>query len=213
MKFQKGSIFRPEKDYYKIAGIILLVGCIQFLLAVNLAETQYPGYSTAKNVLSDLGGTLPPIEPSSLIFNLSIIILGILMIVSVYLILKSGGCRLFSSCLLIAGLGAVGVGLFPEYTGDIHSFFAILVFLMGSLAVIFSYRLGINIPMVWVSMITGFFSLLSLIFFSYLSSYLGVGGAERMIVYPLLLYLAALGGYLTSRGKDWVRIRFTDGYW
>lgn len=213
MKFQRGSIFRPEKDYYKSAGIILLVGCMQFLLALNLAETQYPGYSTAKNVLSDLGGALPPAEPSNFIFNLSIIILGILMILAVYLILKSGGCRLFSSCLLLAGLGAVGVGLFPKYSGNMHIFFAVMVFLMGSLAVIFSYRLGINIPMVWVSMVTGFLSLASLIFFNYLSIYLGAGGAERMIAYPLLIYITALGGYLTSRGKDWVRIRFTDGYW
>jgi hypothetical protein len=46
-----------------------------------------------------------------------------------------------------------------------------------------------------------------------LISYLGVGGAERFIAYPVLFYLIGLGGYLTSRGNDWVRIRFTDGYW
>ena len=41
----------------------------------------------------------------------------------------------------------------------------------------------------------------------------GKGGSERLIIYPIILYLTALGGYLTSRGKDWVRIRFTEGYW
>jgi hypothetical membrane protein len=221
MKFQRGSIFKPEKEYYKIAGIILLIGCLQFLLAVNLAETQFPGYSVSKNTLSDLGGTLPPVEPSAIIFNISIVILGILGIAAVYLILKSGGCRLFSSCLAISSIGAVGVGLFPEYTGSAHIFFAMLTFLFGSLAAIFSYRLGLNIPMIIVSMVTGLMSLLIILSLFILGSgatnpliaFLGIGGAERFIAYPILFYLIALGGYLTSRGKDWVRIRFTDGYW
>ena len=219
MKFQRGSIFRPEKEYYKIAGIILILGCLQFFLLVNLAETQYPGYSISQNVLSDLGGSMPPVEPSAIIFNLSAVIFGILGLVTVYLILKSGGCRLFSSCLAISSLGALGVGLFPEYTGSVHLFFALLAFLFGSLAVIFSYRLGLNVPMVIVSMVTGLTSLIILIIFIVSSGthpiiiYLGKGGAERFIAYPTILYLTALGGYLTSRGKDWVRIRFTKGYW
>jgi hypothetical membrane protein len=221
MKFQRGSIFKPEKEYYKFAGIILLIGCVQFFLAVNLAETQFPGYGVAKNTLSDLGGTVPPVEPSAIIFNISVILLGILGLASVYLILKSGGCRLFSSCLAISSIGALGVGLFPEYTGSAHVFFALLTFLFGSLAAIFSYRLGLNIPMIIVSMITGLMSLLIILSLFILGSgttnpmisYLGVGGAERFIAYPVLFYLIGLGGYLTSRGNDWVRIRFTDGYW
>ena len=221
MKIQRGSIFRPEHEYYKIAGIILFIGCLQFLLAVNLAETQFPGYNIAKNTFSDLGGTIPVVEPSATIFNLSIILLGILFLAAVYLILKSGGCRLFSSCLAIFAISAVGVGIFPEYTGSIHLFFALFAFFFGSLAVLFSYRLGLNIPMVIVSIAMGLISLLTLILTFILGNettnplvaYLGVGGMERFIVYPALFYLIALGGYLTSRGKDWVRIRFTDGYW
>ena len=221
MKIQKGSIFRPEKDYYKLAGIILLMGCLQFLLAVNLAEALFPGYSIATNTLSDLGGTVPAVEPSAFIFNLSVIFLGILSLAAVVLILKSGGCRLFSSCLAISALSAIGVGIFPKYTGNIHILFASLTFLFGSLAAIFSYRLGLNIPMVVVSMIMGLTSLLTLLSLFILGLgttnplvvYLGIGGTERFIVYPVIFYSTALGGYLTSRGKDWVRIRFTDGYW
>ena len=219
MRFQRGSIFKPEKDYYKFAGILLLVGCLQFLLSVNLAETQFPGYSVAKNTLSDLGGTLPPVEPSAIIFNLSVIIMGILVLAAVYLILKSGGCRLFSSCLAIAAIGAIGVGIFPEYTGSAHTLFSLITFLFGSLAVIFSYRLGLNIPMVVVSFVTGLMALFIILLFivssgaNPLIAYLGVGGAERFVAYPALFYIIALGGYLTSRGKDWVRIRFTEGYW
>jgi len=42
---------------------------------------------------------------------------------------------------------------------------------------------------------------------------LGEGGAERLIIYPIIMYLTALGGYLSARCKDWIRIRFTNGYW
>jgi hypothetical membrane protein len=218
MKFQRGSIFRPDKDHYRIAGILLFVGSLQFFMAINLAETQFPGYSTTTNTLSHLAGTVPPVEPSATIFNISVILLGILSLSSVYLILKSGGCRLFSTCLAISSIGAMGVGLFPSYTGNLHIFFACLTFIFGTFAVLFSYRLGLNIPMVIVSLVLGFISLLIIIsgllwgLGNPLITYLGIGGAERFIVYPILLYLLAMGGYLTSRGEDWVRIRFTDGY-
>ncbi|WP_414469714.1 DUF998 domain-containing protein [Methanobacterium sp. ACI-7] len=221
MKFQRGSIFKPEKEYYKVAGIILLIGAVQFLLAVNLAEALFPGYSVRRDTLSHLGGSIPIIEPSAIIFNISVILLGILSLSAVYLILKSGGCRLFSSCLAISAVGTIGVGLFPTYTGNPHIFFSILTFLFGSLATIFSYRLGLNIPMVILSMILGLVSLLTLLSLiilgtgasNLLIAFLGIGGTERFIAYPSLFYIIALGGYLTSRGKDWVRIRFTDGYW
>lgn len=218
MNIQKGSIFHPEKDYYKIAGIILIIATVQFFMAVNLAETQYPGYSVSHDTLSALGGTLPPVEPAATIFNTSVILLGILSLAAVYLILKSGGCRLFSACLLLGGVGAIGVGLFPIYSGVAHGYFTFITFFFGSLAVIFSYRLGLNIPMVIVSMILGLMTLLLIIgnlafgFNNPLMNYLGIGGTERFVAYPVLLYLTALGGYLASRGQDWVRIRFSDGY-
>lgn len=216
MKVQRGSVFRPKINYYKAAGIIMIVSFVQFFMAINLAETQFPGYSTTKNTLSDLAGSMPPVEPAATIFNVSIILAGILAIIAVILILKSGGCRLFSSSLILSSLGAIGVGLFPGYTGSIHLFFAMMTFIFGSLALLFSYRLGINIPMVIVSMIMGLFSLgiiISLLTWGYgignpVVALLGVGGTERFIVYPYVLYLIALGGYLASRGEDWVRLRF-----
>ena len=198
----------------------MMIGCFQFILAVNLAETMFPGYSIAKNTLSQLGSSVPLIEPSAIIFNLSIILLGILFLIAVYLILKSGGCRLFSSCLAISAIFAIGVGIFMQYPGSVHILYA-LTFLFGSLAVLFSYRLGLNIPMVIISFIMGLTALITLILqfilgsgsTNFLVTYLGVGSTQILIVYLILLYLTALGGYLTSRGEDWVRIRFTEGYW
>ncbi len=220
MKFQRGSIFKPEKEYYKFAGILLVIACVQYLLAVNMAESLFPGYSIAINSLSDLGGSLPLGEPAAIIFNVSNIILGILLLASVYLILKSGGCRLFSSCLAVFGFCIAALGIFPEYTHSIHLTFAFLAFISGILALFFSYRLGINIPMIIISFILGLIALITIVSpFIYgigptnPLDVFGKGGSERLIIYPIILYLTALGGYLTSRGKDWVRIRFTEGYW
>ena len=220
MKFQRGSIFKPEYNYYKIAGILMVIGCIQYLLAINIAESMFPGYSIALNSLSDLGGSLPLVGPAAIIFNLSIIILGILLLLSVYLILKSGGCRLFSSCLAIFGFSVVALGVFPDYTNAIHVSFAVVAFISGALALLFSYRLGINIPMTIVSIILGLIAIITIIISLIYGTgpnnpldILGTGGSERLIIYIIILYLTALGGYLTGRGKDWVKIRFTGGYW
>lgn len=220
LKFQRGSIFEPEINRYKYAGIFMIIGTIQYLLAVNISEAMFPGYSVAINSLSDLGGTIPMVGPSAIIFNLSSIILGIFLLSAVYLILKSGGCRLFSSCLAIFGGAMIFLSIFPVYTLNTHVIFALIAFISGSLALIFSYRLGINIPMTIISMVLGFIALITTLSVFVVGvgpsnpfEVLGKGGAERLIIYLIILYLTALGGYLASRGKDWVRIRFTDGYW
>jgi len=153
--FKGGKYIQTEKNYCKVAGILLSVGCIQFLLAVNFAQTQFPGYSSTKDTLSTLGGSVPLVEPSAMVFNLSVMIFGILILIAAYLILKSGGARIFSVLLAISAAGAIGLGLFPQYTGDTHSFFALVVFLFGSLATIFSYRLGLNKPLVVISLVLG----------------------------------------------------------
>ena len=220
MKFQKGSIFKPDKEYYKMAGILLVISGIMYVIAINIGESLFPGYSIATNSLSDIGGMLPLIQPAATLFNVVNIVVGVLIISSTYLILKSGGCRLFSSCLAIFGFCIAALGVFPEYTQGIHGAFAIIAFFFGSFSLLFSYRLGINIPMTIISIILGLIALITI-----LSPFIfgigpnnpldifGKGGAERLIIYPIIMYLTALGGYLTSRGKDWVRIRFTDGYW
>jgi hypothetical membrane protein len=221
LKFQRGSLFKPEHDHYKFAGTLMIVACIQYLIAINISESMFPGYSIAINSLNDLGGSVPMVEPSAIIFNISSIILGILLLISVYLILKSGGCRLFSSCLAIFSISIILLGIFTVQTTSIHGTLASIAFLFGSLALLFSYRLGINIQMTIISIVLGLIALItfiSLLIFGMgntnpIGLYFGNGGYERLIMYPIILYLTALGGYLSSRGKDWVKLRFTKGYW
>ncbi len=173
----------------KIAGLAIFVGIAQFLLFMLIAEAIYPHYSVSGNYISDLG-----VGKTAYIFNTSIIILGLLLIATGFLI------RRFSKPLLVvlvlAGIGAMGVGLFPETTGKPHLIFSLLVFLMGSIApYLILYKLRNTMAVIWA--ILGTIGLISL--FLYMSGRyfgLGHGGMERMIVYPDLLWGLGFGGWL-----------------
>ncbi|MEM3851810.1 MAG: DUF998 domain-containing protein [Methanomassiliicoccales archaeon] len=173
------------------AGILLTVGGIQFLIMMLVAETIYPSYSVSKNYISDLG-----VGRTALLFNISIILLGLLIILSGYL-LRSFYLPLFP-VFFLAGLGAALVGIFPENTGEIHSLSALLVFAMGGIATYFILaRVRSVLSLIWA--VLGTIGLAALALFAaghYLG--LGPGGMERMIAIPELLMLISFGAYLDS---------------
>ncbi|GGP21996.1 membrane protein [Thermocladium modestius] len=192
----------------KVFGLLLLVGSLGFIFAMNVAEFLFPGYSVSNNYISDLGamcraGSCRIIQPSSTIFNTSIILLGIAIIAaSIIMAMPREGPKLFPSLFAISGVGAIMVGLFPEYTGSLHSISALIVFLFGGLAAIASYKLQ-GSPMNIISIILGLLTLSSLALYvtgHYLG--LGPGGMERMIVYPALLWGAAFGAYMVGRADS-----------
>lgn len=173
----------------KVSGFLLTAGALEFLVFMLLAELLYPGYSVSGNYISDLG-----VGRTAVIFNSSIIVLGLLVI--------SGGYFLFpfskagSVILMLAGLGAALVGVFPENTGEIHSLSALLVFSMGG---IFPFAIILRLRSFYtaVYVLLGIVSLASLVLFAtghYLS--LGAGGMERMIAIPELLMLLSFGTML-----------------
>ncbi|MGI0079126.1 MAG: DUF998 domain-containing protein, partial [Nitrososphaerales archaeon] len=100
----------------KIAGAILFAASVGFIMAMNIAEWLYPGYSASQNTISDLGVRYP----SSVIFNTSVIIFGLLVIAGSYFLDRAYKKRIFSVFLILSGIGAIGVGIFPETTGNIH---------------------------------------------------------------------------------------------
>jgi hypothetical membrane protein len=181
----------------KVAGALLLIAGVQCVLGIIIAEAFYPGYSTSENYISDLG-----VGPSSLIFNSSVFLLGVLAFGSAYFIQRASNFRLFSVLAALTGIGAMGVGLFTEDAGVIHGIFSLITFLFGGLSAIVSYRLQ-KPPLSYLSIILGVLSLLSLVLFGsgvYLG--LGKGGMERMIAYPALLWAVGFGGYLIGRSSD-----------
>ncbi len=184
-------------DNRKIAGLLLVVGGVLCILGIIIAEALYPGYSTSENYISDLG-----VGPSALIFNSSIFLLGVLTISCAYFIHKAFNSIPFSMMLAITGIGAMGVGLFTEDAGVLHTVFSLITFLFGGILAIVSYKFQ-KPPLSYVSVVLGFVSLVALVLFAsgtYLD--LGKGGMERLIAYPVLLWAVSFGGHLIGDSKD-----------
>jgi hypothetical membrane protein len=190
----------------RIAGAILFVGALQFIIGMNLAEQLYPSYSVSMNYISDLGATCRVsceiVQPSSSIFNSSIILLALLIIIGSYFIQRAFGTKFVTVPLVLAGIGAAGVGLFPETAGSLHSIFSFITFLFGGLSAIVAYRIE-KPPLNYFSVMLGVITLTALVLYvskNFLG--LGPGGMERMIAYPVLLWGIGLGGHMMQASKD-----------
>ncbi|MEK6810614.1 MAG: DUF998 domain-containing protein, partial [Candidatus Thermoplasmatota archaeon] len=109
-------------DERKWAGMLIFLAGAQFSVFLVIAEAIYPGYSVSGNFISDLG-----VGPAANVFNGSVILLGLLAFGAVYV-----GRRLFDRVLLIllflTGIGAVGVGVFTEAFGGVHTVVSFIAF-------------------------------------------------------------------------------------
>lgn len=92
----------------------------------------------------------------------------------------------------------MGVGIFTENSEPMHTFASFFVFLFSGLSAIFSCRL-MKYPFNIIVILLGSTSLLALILFiGNIYFGLGVGGMERMIVYPILIWMIGFGGFLIA---------------
>lgn len=186
----------------KTAGALIFVGAAQFILCMIVAECLYPDYSVSGNYISDLGvGVAAPI------FNASVFVLGATVTASVYFLRQTVQSKVLLGFLVLCGIGAMGVGIFPETFGIVHTVFSLNAFLFGALSAIASYKIQ-KPPMSYFAVVMGLMSFAALAIFIVAEVYLryfstalnmviGLGGVERMIVYPILLWAIGFGGYLT----------------
>lgn len=189
-------------NYRHAAGVLLFIGAVQFILGMLISEFLYPGYSASMNYISDLGATCRTTciihQPSASIFNTSVSLFGVLAIVSSYLIWREFHNRLISLLLGLSGIGMVGVGLFPETAGIFHLVVSFIAFFFGGLSAIATYKL-VKAPFAYLSVLMGMIGLIALaLLISKIFLGLGPGGMERMIAYPLLLWVIGFGGNLMS---------------
>lgn len=181
--------------------MVFFIGSTIFMLGLNLAELLYPGYSVSQNYISDLGATCRSgicniVQPSAIIFNSSIILTGICVLIGSYILSSKFKSRFLSIFMAFSGIGAICVGIFPEYTGNIHRFAALITFIFGGFSPIAAFRL-LKSPISYLSIALGALSLAAIpLYISRQYMGLGQGGMERMIVYPFVLWLLGFGGYL-----------------
>ena len=190
-----------------MAGFGLSVSGFIGFMGIITAEVLYPNYSTRQDI-SDLGSTRPPDpvihEPSATIFNSTMLLTGAIVVLSAYLLYQAMHRRGFPVALAVFGFGAFGVGVFPGDVTPWHGLFALLTFFMGGITVLLSTRV-VSRPFSFLCGLFGgvsFLTLVSVFFFGLVVrgphplEFLGAGGIERWVVYPLVLWLLTFGGYL-----------------
>ena len=187
----------------KIAGTLLFVGSAQFIIALIVAEAFYPGYSVAQNFISDLGATCRAtclvVQPTSIIFNSSVTLLGLLAIVASYFIKREFRWRTLTFLVIMSGVGITGVGVFPETAGVVHHIVSLIAFLFAGLSAIASYKLQ-KAPSSYFSVLLGVMTIVALtLCVSNIFLGLGQGGMERMIVYPALIWTVGFGAYIMGK--------------
>jgi hypothetical membrane protein len=185
----------------KVAGALFFIAAFQFVLGLIAAEALYPGYSVSDNYISDLG-----VGPSSAIFNSSVFLLGLLLIIGAYFLQRAFNFTVLTVLVVLTAVGAMGVGVFTENSPPIHEIVSFIAFLFSGLSAIFSvvcsyvhkFKL-VKMPFSVISVTLGLMTLGAMVLFAsktYLG--LGVGGMERMIAYPSLMWAAGFGGYLIA---------------
>lgn len=175
------------------AGLLFLMGSAQFLLAMLIGEGMRSAYSISTNAISDLG-----VGSTALLFNASVIVLGLLILAAAYLYHPVDRKMWITVPFALAGLGPIGVGLFPETTGLPHGIFALISFFFGGLlAILVSTQ--VRPPFRYLSILLGVVGLVALVLFvTNVDLGIGFGGMERMIAYPILFWGLAFGGYLMA---------------
>jgi hypothetical membrane protein len=170
------------------------------MTVIMLAASMAPDHDIAGGAISDLG----VIQETALLFNVSLIAVGVLNIVGGYLLYRVHGRGWLLGLAVLAGLGATGAGLIPLDTSDLHGIFALVAFLCFNLQALATSTITTG-PMRALSVLAGVVGLVFVVVMvigdagnTAIFGPIGHGGAERMIVYPAMLWMMAFGGYLMA---------------
>jgi len=185
------------------AGLLLVVGSIQWFFVVLISEGLYSGYVSSFHYVSTLGT-----GQTANLYNASTFLLGVCVATASVLIHQFKPSRLFFALLLIAGLGALGLGVFPEDSRPMHGIVTPITLIFGGLAGAFAFKVQSR-PLSYLSMVLGAGSIvLGLLFIPYMGLavesdvvYLGFykGTLERIVIYPLILWMMTLGSQLAHQ--------------
>lgn len=215
------TVSLPEREHagtrnthQVVAGALLSITGIGMILSIITNEALYPAarhYSTFANAISDLGGTEPPnsymVQPNRLIFIITMAISGVLVLAATYLLWRVVERRRFLVALGIFGVGIIGIAVFPGNVATYHPLFSFVCFLGGSVAAILSRKI-LEAPLRYFAVALGSIALLSTVFgLESLENWgpqaaIGIGGVERWIAYPVLLWLVLLGAAFMTRGAQ-----------
>jgi hypothetical membrane protein len=200
-----------------IAGVLLSLAGAAILLGFITAEALYPGvYTTHANTVSHLGASEPPnsvaLQPSAAIFDLTMVVTGAMIVAGAWFAYRALRRKTVLVPTALLGVGTLGVGVFPLTHPTPHTLFAFTAFLSGGVALIVASRAAPGpFRHLWAALGTVSLAALALgvLFIEWTPmAELGEGGIERWIIYPIVLWLVAFGGWLLAvarppRGAPW----------
>jgi hypothetical membrane protein len=197
------SIRGVTLESLRLAGLSFLVLAAGFMTVIMLAAAMVPGYDFRGAAISDLG----VFPETALLFNASLVLVGVLNLAGGYLFYRTHGKRWLLTVYTLAGLGAIGAGLFPLDTGGLHGLFALLAFLFFNVQAL-GTATRLRGAMRALSVVAGGVGLVFVVLMALGDAGnaaafgpIGHGGTERMIVYPVMLWLVAFGGYLLAKSE------------
>jgi hypothetical membrane protein len=188
-------------DDKRIAGLLGFVGVVQFVLAVIICEAVYSGYSVGQQYISDLGNWSLAGNYAA-IFNASIILASALGIASAYFIQQAFKNRLFTSLLMISAFCNILIGAFAEdISMPAHGISALIGLILGLGAGFMTYKF-VKSPLSYAPIILGGVIIVAVVLQAsgnYLG--LGLGGIERLEIYPSLLWGLVFDAYLIGESS------------
>jgi hypothetical membrane protein len=184
--------------------IVWLLNVQYFVVQAIVAGRWKQPFSLLHNTISDLGNTVcgpyrdgAVCSPLHRWMNLSFVGLGLGMMLGAAIIYHRYNRQISTIlagiiCMVLAGIGTIMVGLFPENTiGAVHIWGASLPFFFGNVALLL---FGQAVPMARAlriyTVLSGILALAALVLFlthTYLG--LGIGGTERIVAYPQTIWL------------------------
>ena len=195
-----------------IAGALLGFTGIGIVMSILTNEAVYPAarhYSTFANTISDLGGTVPPnsymVQPNRLIFITTMALAGAMVLAATALLWRNLRPRRIVVGLGIFGAALVGIAVFPGNVAIWHPLFALTCFVAGGVTAIMSRRIFTG-PARFFAVGLGTIALAATAagldpFANWWpQATIGIGGVERWIAYPVLLWMVLLGAALMTVG-------------
>lgn len=190
----------------KISGVLYFFTGSIALLGIITTEAMYPDvYITYLNGMIDFEPTTPSNsiihQPSTSIFNFSMVFAGFMCLnasLHQHIYFKKW---LFTVPIILFSIALIGIGLFSGNKSYYHGMSSLLAFLSGAVAAIFAFKI-ISSPYKFISIAFGVIALSTWFIVAFVPDFIvpsiGLGGAERWIVYPIMLWVTGLGGYLMS---------------
>lgn len=205
----------------RVGAVLLVLGTVQFFAAHVIAQSAWPvPYSWAADYISDLGAVTCVLgaadavcSPLHAVMNTGFVLQGVLLIAGTVLTAEAwaagGGRRVWQGLAVASGVSWIVVGLVPEdVDGAVHAAGALPGFLVSNAALLVagaststrrhrsSRRAATVLGVVGV---VGF-ALLA-VATTWPDGPVGVGAAERAVVFPLQIWALVTGVALLAAGR------------